>query len=79
MVLFQRKPYFFKDSEEVQHFHGGSNFFQGAGGGGVQLLISKETHVTCDLPGGSLDPLYRSGSAHALRHTVESPAWLYKV
>ena len=26
---------------------GGSNFFQG-----VQMLISKETHITCDFPGG---------------------------
>ena len=30
---------------------GGSNFFQG--GGGVQMLISIETHITCYFPGGS--------------------------
>ena len=39
----------------VQHFPGGgggSNFFPG----GVQMLISIETHITCDFPGG-LDPL----------------------
>ena len=29
--------------EGVQHFPGGSNFFQG---GGVQMLISIETHIT---------------------------------
>ena len=36
MVLFQRKLYFSKDSEGVQHFPGGggSNFFFGGGGGG---------------------------------------------
>ena len=52
MVLLQRKLYFFKDPEEVQHFPGGG------GGGGqlfpgvVQMLISIETHITCDFPGG---------------------------
>ena len=30
---------------------GGSNFFQGGGGGGFQVLISIETHITCDFPG----------------------------
>ena len=29
MVLLQRKLYFSKDPEGVQHFPGGSNFFQG--------------------------------------------------
>ena len=41
---------------------GGSNFFQGGGGstfsrGGVQMLISIETHITCDFPAGGLDRL----------------------
>ena len=31
-------------------FSRGSNFFQG--GGGVQMLISIDTHITCDFPGG---------------------------
>ena len=33
------------------HIYRGSNFFQG---GGVQMLISIETHITitCDFPGG---------------------------
>ena len=41
---------------------GGSNNFQG---GGVQMLISIETHITitCDFPRG-LDPYPPSGSAH---------------
>ena len=47
MVLLQRKLYFSKDQA-------GSNFFQG-GGGGVNMLISIGTYITCDFPGG-LDP-----------------------
>ena len=42
----------------IPHFPGGggSNFFQG---GGVQVLISIETHITitCDFPGGSGPPI----------------------
>ena len=49
MVLMQRKLYFPKDPEGVQHFP--------EVGGGVQMLISIETHITCDFPGGSTDPL----------------------
>ena len=40
---------------------GVSNFFQG----GVQMLISIETHIhTCYFPGGCPDPLSPSGSTH---------------
>ena len=56
MILLLRKLYlyFTKDPEGVHYFPGGgggwSNFFQG---GGVQMLISLETHVrTCYFPGG---------------------------
>ena len=47
MVLFLRKLYLFftKDQEAVHYIPGGgevSNFFRG--GGGVQMLISIETH-----------------------------------
>ena len=46
---------------------GVSNFFPG--GGGVQMLISLETHVrTCYFPGGCPDPLSPSGSAHEQCH-----------
>ena len=61
MVLLLRKLYlyFTNDPEGVHYFPGGeSNFFQG--GGGVQMLISLETHVrTCYFPGGGgcPDPL----------------------
>ena len=38
---FQRNLSFFRVTDGVQHFPGGSNYFQwGGGGGGVQLLIS---------------------------------------
>ena len=58
--------YFSKDPEGVQHFSGGgSNFFQG---GGVQMLISIETHLTCDFSRGggvgSGTPYPPSESAH---------------
>ena len=48
--VLQRKLYFSKDPEGVQNFPGGPTFTRG--GGGVQMLISIETHITCDFPGG---------------------------
>ena len=53
MVLLQRNIYFSKDPEGVQYFPGGPTYSRG---GGVQMLISIETHITCDFPGGP-DPL----------------------
>ena len=44
MVLLQRKLYFSKDPE-------------GWGELRSQMLISIETHVTCDFPGGSRPPI----------------------
>ena len=35
MVLLQRRQYFSKDPERVQYFPGGSNFFLGGGGRGL--------------------------------------------
>ena len=67
MVLLQRRQYCSKDPERVQYFPGGSNCFLGGGGGrgGVQMLISIETHMTCDFP-GVRTPYPHSGSAHDL-------------
>ena len=51
MVLLQRKLYFSKDPEWVEYFPGWGRlllFFRR----GVQMLISIETHITCDFPGG---------------------------
>ena len=72
MVLLLRilYLYFTKDPEGVHYFPGGggggvSNFFQG----GVQMLISLETHVRiCYFPGGCPEPLFPSGSAHGQCH-----------
>ena len=55
--LFPRKLflYFTKYPEGVHYFQGGGGvkLFPGGGGGGVQMLISLETHVrTCYFPGG---------------------------
>ena len=36
----------------IHHFPGGSTIFQG-----VQMLISIETHITCNFTGGDTDPL----------------------
>ena len=49
---FQRNLSFFKVPEGVQHFPGGSNFFQG----GSNCLFPIETHITCDFPGGGGGP-----------------------
>ena len=64
MVLLQRKLYLFTDQEGVQYFPGGQTFSRG-GGGGVQMLISIDTHITCDFPGGGGSAPYpSSGSSH---------------
>ena len=60
MVLLLRKLYlyFTKDPEAVHYFLrvGGVQLFPG-GGGGVQMLISIETHIrTCYFPGGVSEP-----------------------
>ena len=63
MVVLLRKQYlyFITDPEGSTSFQG-SNFFQG---GGVQMLISILTHITCYFPGErGPDPLSPSGSAH---------------
>ena len=44
MILLDRKQNFSKDPEGVQHFP--------RGWGGDQKLISIETHITCNFPGG---------------------------
>ena len=68
MVLLLRKLYlyFTKDPEAVHYFPGvgGCPTFS-RGRGGVQMLISIETHIrTCYFPGGVSGPLPPSGSAH---------------
>ena len=60
MVLLLRKLYlyFTKDPEGVHYFPGGGgvHFFSR---GGVQMLISIETHIrTCCFPGGVRNPYH---------------------
>ena len=65
MVLLQRKLYF-------SNYRGGPTFLgEGGGGSRVQVLISIETHITCDFPGGGggPDPL----SSPLDPHMVSSP------
>ena len=53
--FYDRENYTFQRIEGVQLFYGG-----GGGGSRVQVLISIETHITCDFPGaggGGPDPL----------------------
>ena len=52
MVLLQRKLYFSKDPEGVQHFAGGGPIFSR----GIHMLISIETHIACGFPGGFRTP-----------------------
>ena len=54
MILLHRKLNFSKDPEGVQHFPGGGG---PAFSRGVQMLISIDTHITCDFPGGSVPPI----------------------
>ena len=65
MVLLLRKLYlyFTKDPKGVHY-----KLFPG--GGGVQMLVSLETHIrTCYFPGGGCpNPLSPSGSAHGQCH-----------
>ena len=54
--MYRENLYSSKDPEGNQHFTRGIQLFPG-GGGGVQMLISIETHITCDFPGGGSGPL----------------------
>ena len=52
----------FKEISDFSRFQSGSNFFQGGvqlfpGGSNSNCFFPKETHITCDFPGGP-DPLY---------------------
>ena len=62
----------YKVPEGVQHFPGGSSFFQG---GGSNFLFPIETHITCDFPGGGgvRTPCPPSGSALAFSHVSSRP------
>ena len=65
--LFQRKLFFPKFQRGSNIFQGGPTFSRG-GGGEVQMLISIETHITCDFPGGSPNPLFPRLDPCMIRH-----------
>ena len=57
MDLYREENYTFPRIQRGYNiFQGGVQLFPG-GGGGVQMLISIETHITCDFPGGSGPPI----------------------
>ena len=63
--VLQRVPNgYFKENYNFPRFQRGSNIFQGRGptfSRGVQMLISIETHIASNFPGGSgppIDPLW---------------------
>ena len=74
IVVFLQLYYIFYGSKGSKHLSGGGGaqlfiiifFFGGGGGwGGVQILISIETYITCDFSGGGgPDHLSLSGFAH---------------
>ena len=60
-------------------FRGGPTFSRGGGGRatfsmewgrGVQWVISIDTQITCDFPGGGGTPYPPSGSAHAISQLI---------
>ena len=64
-----------KKTTNFKGFRGGPTFSRGGGGNffqvGVQWLISIETHITCDFPGGwGRPPIPSSGSAHAILQLI---------
>ena len=69
--LFQRKLLFLMVSEGVQLFQGGrATFSMEGGGGGVQWVISIETHITCDFPGGGGGPHIPPPDPHMRFHNL---------
>ena len=68
--LISKKSIIFQGSRGNPTYSRGIQLFPG--GGGVQLLIPKETHITCDFPGGggsgpAAPPPPPSGSALEVR------------
>ena len=66
-----KKSIIFQGFRGVQHFPGGSNFFQG----GFNCLFPIETHITFDFPGGVRTPCPPSGSA--LEQTAQMFGYCY--
>ena len=52
-MAISKKTIIFHGFRGCPTFSRGFQLFPGGGGGGVQMLISIETHITCDFPGES--------------------------
>ena len=69
-MVISKKTTIFQGLRGVPTFSrggGGVQLFPEWRGGGVQMLISIETHITCDFPGGGVQTPYPpSGSAHGV-------------
>ena len=76
MVLLQRK----KKTILFQGSRGGLTFSRGWGsnvfqGGGVRMLISIETHITCDFLGGGGVPTPIHPLDPHMNHTLQTNPW----
>ena len=68
-MVISKKSIIFKGFRRGPTFsRGGATFSME--GGGVQWVISIETHITCDFPGGGRTPYPPSGSAHAISQLI---------
>ena len=68
-MVISKKTIIFKGFRGGPTFsRGEGNFFHG--GGGVQWVLSIETHITCGFPGGGRTPYLPSGSAHAISQLI---------
>ena len=54
--------FYYRENYTFERIQRGSNIFQG--GRGVRMLISIETHITCDFQGVVQTPYPHTGSAH---------------
>ena len=57
--------FYYRENYTFQRIQRGSRIFQGDGSNFFLMLISKETHITCDFPGDPNPPPPPSRSAHA--------------
>ena len=72
-LFYRSQMVYFKENYHFHGSRGGPTYTRGVqllSGGGVQLLILIETHITCDFPGGVRTPCPPSGSA-----LVARPNW----
>ena len=71
-MVISKKTIIFKGFRGGPTFSRGRATFSMEGGGGVQWVISIETHITCDFPGwgGGRTPYPPSGSAHAISQLI---------